>query len=343
MDKFGPKEHVIAANEGGAFSIGIGYHLSTGKIPLVYLQNSGLGNLINPLLSISAKEVYSIPALLLIGWRGEPGVKDEPQHAKQGLVNESLLKSLDVPYIILDQHSDFKNDIKSLITKVKKYSIPGAILVRKNTFSKYSYKWNGDEELELVREDALKIIIDQLSDSDVVISTTGKTSREVFEIRETNHQSHKTDFLTIGGMGHTSQIALGIAIQKLHSNVYCIDGDGSVIMHMGSLAIIGSSKLPNFKHIVLNNGSHESVGGQPTVARLINLERIAKDCGYAFSKSVRSMDRLKVEIKNLIDSTGPGFLEIMIKQGSRPDLGRPTIPPIENKKDYMNFLINDKK
>jgi len=252
--------HIIAANEGAAVGLAIGYHLATGKIPLVYLQNSGFGNTINPLLSIVDPEVYQIPMVLMIGWRGEPGVKDEPQHKKQGRVNQALLQAMEIPYSILDHDSQQALlSIKEAAHRAVLNRGPYALLIRKGIFEKYQLLKDDKLDFPLTREMAVKIVVDHLDPQDAVISTTGMTSRELFEYRDFLNQGHDNDFLTIGGMGHTSQIALGIALQKNDRQVFCLDGDGSVIMHMGSLAVIGTQGIGNFKHIILNNGVHDSV------------------------------------------------------------------------------------
>ncbi len=330
----------ITANEGGAIALAAGYHLATGKIPLVYMQNSGFGNSINPLTSLVDEEVYSIPMLLLIGWRGQPDTNDEPQHIKQGKAMEEMLEALKIPYCILSNNEDtVKSQINKAFLSLKKESKPYALLVPKNTFQKFSLQ---DEiksvSYPLKREQALNIILDQISNSDIVISTTGKTSREIFELRKIKRESHYKDFLTLGSMGYSSQIALGIALEKPNRKVYCIDGDGAVIMHMGGLAIIGEKEPENFKHIIINNGAHESVGGQPTVAFNLDFEMISKGCGYNEFYRATNLEELKSKLSKFILVKGPALLEIMTSLGSRSDLGRPTISPLENKKGFMNFL-----
>ncbi|MDB5209796.1 MAG: phosphonopyruvate decarboxylase, partial [Sediminibacterium sp.] len=265
-------KHIICANEGTAVSLAVGYNLATGKLPMIYLQNSGLGNIINPVLSIADNKVYSIPMILLIGWRGEPDVKDEPQHISQGALSEALLNAIQIPYLILDETQDPVKAINQAVNIANERSKPFALLVRDKTFEKYVFAEIEKNSFELKREDAVKIIMDQLGSDDIIVSTTGKTCREVFEYREFLQQSHEQDFLTVGAMGHASSIAMGIAMEKPQKNVYCFDGDGSVIMHMGSMAINGSMKnVYNFKHIVINNGAHDSVGGQATVGFDIDL------------------------------------------------------------------------
>ncbi len=332
-------KHIIAANEGGAVALAMGYYLATSKTPLVYMQNSGFGNTINPLLSLADPKVYSIPMLLVIGWRGEPDVKDEPQHVKQGEVSETLLKTLEIPYEVI---SDKTENIDKLISDAAKHAKnnngPFALLVRKGTFEPYSLKTKTKTNFDLNREEAIIKSTKLLSDSDIIIATTGKTSRELFEYRARNNQGHHRDFLTVGGMGHANQIALGIALEKPNKTVYCFDGDGAALMQTGSLGIIGDLNLDNFKHIIFNNGAHDSVGGQPTIGFDISFGDIAKSFNY---NKVFKIDKLKDFDSIFMDfqkEKGPCLLEIIVNKGARKDLGRPTVSPNENKLDFMSFI-----
>lgn len=337
-DTASKKNHIISANEGSAVGLAVGYYLSTKKLPLVYLQNSGFGNTINPLLSIADNMVYGIPMVLLIGWRGEPGVKDEPQHVKQGLISEDVLKVLNIPYQILDFGSNYQNVLKEASRIAIEGKKPVAILVKKNTFSKYVFNVSNAEAFDMKREEAIHKVLDRIED-EIVVSTTGKISREVFEYREFKNQNHEKDFLTVGGMGHASQIAMGIALGQPKKNVYCFDGDGAVIMHMGSLATNGSlDYLDNFKHIVFNNEVHDSVGGQPTCAKSIDMCQIAKACGYKLILKATTVSELEEKIQELKEFKGVGFLEIMVNPGARADLGRPTTTPDQNKIAFMKFV-----
>jgi phosphonopyruvate decarboxylase len=339
LDNVDQNQHIITANEGNAIALASGYYLATKKIGLVYMQNSGLGNAINPLVSLSDKEVYGIPVLLLIGWRGEPNEKDEPQHQKQGKITLALLETLDIPYEILTKDiEDTKIKLSSAITYMNKFNAPFALVVKKGTFEKYKQISVSQQNYELSREKAINLIIDNLDKQDVVVSTTGMISRELFESRTQKNQKHETDFLTVGSMGHASQIALGIAISNPKKQVFCLDGDGSVIMHMGSLGIIGSKQLKNFKHIILNNESHDSVGGQPTVGNIINFVSLAKSCNYKNSFKVLTEIELNKKMLKLKSEDGPILLEIMVNRGNRKDLGRPTKTPKENMNLFMNFL-----
>jgi len=332
-------KHLIAANEGNAVALASGYHLATKKLGLVYMQNSGIGNAINPLLSLADPEVYSIPMLLLIGWRGEPGVKDEPQHIKQGKVQLNLLDAIDIPYEIFSSKTE--NWDRKLVEGIKyssKHNRPFAIIIKKGTFDNYFIDKKIDSSDLMTREEALKILLENIPNKSVIVSTTGKTSREIFEIREQNKESHHTDFLTVGSMGHCSSIALGIALAQQNKKVFCIDGDGSLLMHLGSLAVIGKMHPKNFYHILMNNNVHESVGGQKTAIDAIDIKSLIKSTNYNKVICFKTKSDLKTNVKNIFNSTGPNFIEIRLKSGSRADLGRPTIKPIDNKKNLMDFL-----
>lgn len=331
-------KNIISANEGSALSIAAGYNIATGKLPLVYLQNSGLGNLLNPLLSLADKEVYSIPMILLIGWRGEPGHKDEPQHIKQGRVQNSILDAIEVPYFILDstvaEVSDFITDVVE--TAIIKQA-PVAIIVREKSFFEYKIRTINKNTYKLTRENAIVKIMETMPDDCVIVSTTGKASREVYENQNKINNFEQRVFLTVGSMGHCSQIALGIALNS-SKKVVCIDGDGSVIMHMGSMAIIGDISTMNFYHFVLNNGAHESVGGQRTVGLNISLQNIAKSCGYKYAVSFSTAEELESNLTNIFQTEGPVFIEVKVNIESRSDLGRPKSHPRDNRTNLMKFL-----
>ncbi|ARN73866.1 phosphonopyruvate decarboxylase [Oceanicoccus sagamiensis] len=331
--------HVIAANEGAAVGLAVGYHLATGQIPLVYLQNSGLGNTINPLTSLVDAEVYSIPMLLMVGWRGEPGVKDEPQHVKQGRITLDMLESMQLPYTVIDgTEPDIDAVVSAATASAKELGSAHFLVVRKGSFDSYKMQAGLAQDFGWNREDAIKAIVDQLGASDIVVATTGMASRELFECRVALGQSHEQDFLTVGGMGHASQIALGIASQKEDRQIVCIDGDGAALMHLGSMAINGMANMKNFKHIIINNGAHDSVGGQPTVAFDIDLPKIAEACGYRQVNTCDSSDTLTADLKSFFDAPGPSVLEIKVNKGNRSDLGRPTTTPKQNKQAFMSFV-----
>jgi len=338
-DHAADSDHVITANEGNAIALAAGHYLGTGRPALVYMQNSGLGNAVNPLLSLADEEVYSLPMLLLIGWRGEPGVKDEPQHVKQGRVMTAMLDSMEVPWFELDATMD---DAGEVIAKacglMRERKIPVALLVRKGAFAKYKLKKDRVTDFPMDREGAVKCIVDLLGNDDVVIATTGKTSRELYEYRAARGDGHGSDFLTVGAMGHTASIAMGVARAQPGRRVVCIDGDGSVLMHMGSLAIIGQSGLSNLVHVVINNGAHDSVGGQPTAGFEVDLVGVARACGYKQALSVSAAKDVKSALSQLSAGEGPVLLEIRVNKGARDDLGRPKSTPVENRDALMKRL-----
>jgi len=340
-DNIAPEQHIIAANEGNALAIGIGYHLSTGKIPLIYMQNSGLGNVINPLLSLADPEVYSFPILMMIGWRGEPTIKDEPQHKKQGRVTVALLEAMEIPYKVIspDQNIfEVSAIVKEILVGIQEEKRPFALLIKKGVFEDYHFRSGINYDRPLSRERAIEFVVDSLGDSDIIVSTTGVASRELFEYREKMMINHDRDFLTVGGMGHASQIALGIALQKKNRKVYCLDGDGALIMHMGALAINASMKCKNFKHIVFNNSVHDSVGGQATVGGQIDMKSIALSAGYIWGRTVSNKAEIILALTEMASANGPAFLEIQVKKGFRKNLGRPTNTTLENKKLFMRFV-----
>lgn len=341
-DNAEPRHHIIAANEGGAMGLAAGHYLATGQIPVVYMQNSGLGNTVNPLLSLTDKEVYNIPVLLVVGWRGEPGVHDEPQHVKQGKVTIPLLDTMGIKNEVLTaDESELQKQIERAANYMKETKESFALVVCKGTFDKYELK---DQEnpaarkLTLEREDAIKMVAASMDKKAVVVSTTGKISRELFEYREAVGEGHSRDFLTVGSMGHASQIALGIALSQPERPVYCFDGDGAMIMHMGSMGIVGEMAPGNYYHIIFNNGAHDSVGGQPTIGFMLDLPEIASSCGYKTVISVENRVDLEEVLAQLTDCETPLLLEIKVRKGARADLGRPTTTPIENKNALMNFL-----
>ena len=338
-DHFDDHHNIITANEGGAVALAAGYHLATGKIGCVYMQNSGEGNAVNPLASLTDKEVYHIPLLLLIGWRGRPGVHDEPQHVKQGKITTGLLNVLGINYEVLSKEEEVaKRQMDKAVNSIRTTGEAFALVVEKDTFDTYTLQNVIKNDLTLVREEAVQMVAKSLDKNDVVVSTTGMISRELFEYREAAGDGHQNDFLTVGSMGHASQIALGIALQKPDRNVFCFEGDGAVLMHTGSMAITASKKPGNFYHIVFNNGAHDSVGGQPTVALDIDLPAIAKAVGYPSVFSVDNQHDLAQLLPDITSFPAPVFLEIKVKKGNRKDLGRPTTTPIQNKEALMGFL-----
>ncbi|HUP57127.1 MAG TPA: phosphonopyruvate decarboxylase [Bdellovibrionota bacterium] len=333
--------HVIAANEGAAVAMAAGYHLATGSLPVVYLQNSGLGNAINPLLTLADPEVYAIPILFLVGWRGEPGLapRDEPQHAKQGRTMLKTLEAMELEYDIVDAASDCREIFRSAAASMRESGRSRFLVVRKGTFAPYvpTAPASGGK-YDLSREDAIRLVLDTLAPEDLVVSATGMISRELYVLREKSGIGHRNDFLSIGSMGHCSQIALGLARELPSRRVYCLDGDGSVIMHMGSLAVAGSEAGANFRHVILNNGAHDSVGGQPTAGFRIDFCAIAKACGYRSSELASTREEAERAARRLAAAPGPSLLELRVKKGAREDLGRPDLSPIESKIVFMKGL-----
>lgn len=340
MDTYGidPKHHIIAANEGNCTALAAGYNLATGKVPVVYMQNSGEGNVINPVASLLNDKVYAIPVVFIIGWRGEPGIHDEPQHIYQGEVTVKLLDDMGIESFVIGQATT-DDEVEKAMEGFKAVLDSGrdvAFVIRKGALTdapKVEYK----NENSMVREEIIQHIV-KVSGEDPIVSTTGKASRELFETRVANGQSHKYDFLTVGSMGHSSSIALGVAINKPEQRIWCIDGDGAVLMHMGSMAVLGANKPKNLVHVVINNGAHETVGGMPTVASEINLVAIAKGCGYPHAVSVDNFDDLDKELEVVKGRNELTLIEVKCSIGAREDLGRPTTTALENKRNFMKYL-----
>lgn len=340
MDTYGidPHHHIIAANEGNSTALAAGYYLATGKIPVVYMQNSGEGNIINPVASLLNDKVYAIPVVFVVGWRGEPGIHDEPQHIYQGEVTVKLLENMGIATFIIgkdtadDEVEEAMNDFRNVLANGKDV----AFVICKGALTdapKVEYK----NDNKMLREEVIQHIV-KVSGEDPIVSTTGKTSRELFETRVTNSQSHKYDFLTVGSMGHSSSIALGVAINKPDVRIWCIDGDGAVLMHMGSMAVLGTNQPKNLIHVVINNGAHETVGGMPTVATRIDLVALAKACGYPNAVSVDTFEALDRELEAAKERDELSLIEVKCSIGSREDLGRPTTTALENKQNFMDYL-----
>ena len=333
-----PKHHVIAANEGNCAALAAGYHLATGKVPVVYMQNSGEGNIINPVASLLNDKVYAIPTVFIIGWRGEPGIHDEPQHIYQGEVTVKLLEDMDIRSFVIGKETK-DEEVKKAMEEFRTLLAKGkdvAFVIRKGALStdvKIEYK----NDNKMVREEIIRHIV-KATGEDPIVSTTGKASRELFETRVANGQSHKYDFLTVGSMGHASSIALGVAINKPEQKIWCIDGDGAVLMHMGAMAVIGANAPKNMVHIVINNGAHETVGGMPTVAGNIDLVGVAKACGYPYAVSVDSFEELDKELSDAKGRPELSLIEVKCSIGAREDLGRPTTTALENKQNFMEYL-----
>ncbi len=335
-DQGGPDKHLIAANEGNAVAVAAGYYMASNKYAAVYLQNSGLGNTINPLTSIADKEVYSTPMLLIVGWRGEPDVKDEPQHVKQGRITPAQLDLLEIPYQVVSSASDAQELALWAKQQLDSTQAPVALLVKKGAFASYKSTRQPHTNWQLGREHALEILLPLIGDA-CVVSTTGKTSREVFDLR-VKQQQEQRDFLTVGGMGHTLSIALGVAMGKPEKQVVCIDGDGSALMHLGAFPITGAVAPSNLVHVLLNNAAHESVGGQPTVANQVNFKSIALASGYKAYELAETEQQLQASWEKLSQQAGPVMLEVRIATGSRANLGRPTSTPAQNKQAFMQWV-----
>lgn len=340
MDAYGidPKHHIIAANEGNCTALAAGYYLATGKVPVVYMQNSGEGNIINPVASLLNNKVYAIPVVFIIGWRGEPGLHDEPQHIYQGEVTIKLLEDMDICSFIIGKETT-DEEVRAAMKEFKRILDFGksvAFVIRKGAVS-YGQQIEYKNNYTMLREEVIQHII-KVSGSDPIVSTTGKASRELFETRTANGQSHRCDFLTVGSMGHSSSIALGIAFNKPNTRIWCVDGDGAVLMHMGAMAVIGANRPRNFIHVVVNNNSHETVGGMPTVAGNIDLAGIAKACGYPYVVSVDSFTQLDMELGAVKSRNELSLIEVKCTIGAREDLGRPTTTALENKRNFMEYL-----
>lgn len=337
-DHFDAAHNIIAANEGAAVGLAAGHYLATGQPACVYMQNSGEGNIINPLASLTDQEVYNIPVLLLIGWRGRPGVHDEPQHVKQGKVTTGLLNVMGVNYEVLSKEEDKAAKQIDIAAKALDNKEVFALVIEKDTFEDYKLQNVEVNDLTMSREEAIQTVAAALGEKDCIVSTTGMISRELFEYRAAMNQGHERDFLTVGSMGHASQIALGIALAQPERRVWCFDGDGAAIMHMGSMAIVANKTPKNYVHVVFNNGAHDSVGGQPTVGLKIDLPAVAKAVGYKATYSVDSKAELESILTKVNSFESPALLEIKVKKGNRKDLGRPTTTPIQNKEALMDFL-----
>lgn len=337
-DHFDAAHNIIAANEGAAVGLAAGHYLATGQPACVYMQNSGEGNIINPLASLTDQEVYNIPVLLLIGWRGRPGVHDEPQHVKQGKVTTGLLNVMGVNYEVLSKEEDKAAKQIDKAAKALASKEVFALVIEKDTFEDYKLQNVEVNDLTMTREEAIQTVAAALGEKDCIVSTTGMISRELFEYRTAMNQGHERDFLTVGSMGHASQIALGIALAQPDRRVWCFDGDGAAIMHMGSMAIVANKAPKNYVHVVFNNGAHDSVGGQPTVGLKIDLPAVAKAVGYKATYSVDSKAELESVLAKVNSFESPALLEIKVKKGNRKDLGRPTTTPIQNKEALMQFL-----
>lgn len=331
-------QHIIAADEGAAVALAAGHYLATGRPGCVYLQNSGEGHIINPLASLTDPDVYGIPVLLLIGWRGRPGVPDEPQHCRQGRVTTALLDVMGVEYEVLSRDKDqVAAQVERAAAALREGKVY-AFVVEKDTFETYKAADGEENGLTLSREEAIQTVAAALGEKDCIVSSTGMISRELFAYRSRMGEGHERDFLTVGSMGHASQIALGIALAQPERRIWCFDGDGAVIMHLGGLAIVADKTPGNFIHVVFNNGAHDSVGGQPTVGLKMDLPAVARSMGYPTVRSARNKAGLLAVLSEAKNLPGPVFIEVQVRKGHRSNLERPTTTPARNKEALMNFL-----
>jgi phosphonopyruvate decarboxylase len=338
------EQQVIAANEGAAVGIAIGHYLRTGRPAAVYLQNSGFGNLVNPLLSLADPDVYGVPMLVIIGWRGQVGIPDEPQHVKQGRVMARLLDALELPWAVLPKEpADAEQALKTAVTTALGRASPYLLMVEKGTFGEPGATAAPPRAAgRPSREEALVALAEAVGDQAVIVSTTGMLSRELFEhrVRTGTERAGEAgggnrDFLTVGGMGHACSIALGVAMREPQREVWCFDGDGALLMHLGSLAVIADHAPANYFHAVFNNGVHDSVGGQPTSIGKVDVVAAARALGYRYAASTEEPAVLAKEVAALRAHGGPSLLELRVRPGNRPDLGRPTRTPAESKRVFM--------
>lgn len=337
-ENFEKSKNIITANEGNAVALAVGHYLATSKPALVYMQNSGTGNTINPLLSLADDEVYNIPLLIFVGWRGEPNKKDEPQHIKQGKVTDEIFDACKIKHSVLpDDEKSAELAISKAFEYMNETLKPYVFVIKKGTFEKFE-KEKPENKFEISRETAISTVMEFVDENAVIVSTTGQISREVYEIREKAGQAHDSDFLTVGSMGHASSIALGIALEKPNKTVFCFDGDGAFLMHMGAIPVIADQAPENFKHILFNNEAHDSVGAQKTSANMVNFKELALSCGYKNSFSVQKLEDLKNILPEFLSAESPSLLEIKVNCGARADLGRPKEKPVQNKIIFMEKL-----
>ena len=314
-------KHVLATNEGSAISIGIGYYLSQKKLPCVYMQNSGLSNALNPLISIAHPKVYSIPLILIIGWRGSPKIKDEPQHNVKGKITEKILKLLNIKYTVIRSKNDLKK-FDRLIKLAKKNKSVVACLIEQGTIQKNIKKIKKNDYYSLDKEIFLKTLLENLNSKSKIISSTGYNSRELMYLRQKYKFKKSNDFYMVGGMGHTSSVALGYSLSNRQKTI-CLDGDGSFLMHLGSIKTLGTFANKNLKYILLNNNTHDSVGGQSTYTKNINLEKLSKSLGFKKFFCIKDQKNLKKNIRNFLNGKNLSFLEVRVSNSKIKKLPRP--------------------
>ena len=332
-------QHIMAANEGNAIGIAAGYHMATSKIPVVYMQNSGIGNATNPLLSLTHPCVYSIPLILLIGWRGDPAIKDHAQHKKQGELTPVLMEDMDIPYQVLDADDTVIEKFQWAANKAKELNAPVALIAKKAILTQKEKKQEYAESPLMNREEAISAVLDVFGKDAIYLATTGRATRELHEQIMIHGFSHEIEFLNVGAMGHLSSIGLGLAVGAPDKKIVVFDGDAAAVMHMGSLATNGRYQPKNLIHIVLNNGVNESVGGQKSSGQVINLTAVAKGCGYeTIPAFVESKEDLQKAVKQLAESNHLSFLDVHIRQGIRKDMPGLKIEHQHAKTALMNYL-----
>ncbi|MDE6208134.1 MAG: phosphonopyruvate decarboxylase [Lachnospiraceae bacterium] len=331
------ENNVITANEGNAIALAAGYYIATGKIPVVYMQNSGLGNAVNPLVSLTDKNVYSIPMILVIGYRGEPETNDWAQHSRQGQITVDLLKLMNIKSTIIDRDSNIEEEIKACIDTIEKEKSSYAFVIKKGVFTEKKSDIT-DINYSMGRMEAIEAVLDYYGDNAIFIATTGRATRELYHLREERGEAHNNDFLNVGAMGHTSSIAMGIALKNKAKKVVCLDGDGALVMHLGAMTTAKRLGLTNFIHIVLNNGVHESVGGEPTAGYMVDFTTIARGCGYAtMDREISDKAELLLALNNLSEADKPIFLDVRVHQG----LGKGVRPLNINHKDLLEQMVEE--
>jgi phosphonopyruvate decarboxylase len=341
LENVSDEKNVIAANEGNAVAIASGYYFSTGKVPLVYMQNSGMGNTINPLLSLADKDVYSVPIVLLIGWRGEPETGDHVQHKMQGELTTKLLDLMEIPFVLAEDNDDLlEKQVKQLIKRAQRERKVVAIVARKGVFAAEEKSTAPVENgYPLFRAEAIEAVLDAMPKDAIYVATTGRATRELFFLREKRGEEHNCDFLNVGSMGHASSVALGLALENKNRKVVCFDGDSAVLMHMGALSMVSNFDVPNFLHVVLNNGAHESVGGQPSVGMKVDFTAIAQGAGYqTVGHPAATREEIIDAARKLIERGKAAFIDVRIKKGLSSKL-----PPlnISSHLELINGFMNE--
>lgn len=332
--------NVIAANEGNAVGIAAGHYFASREIPLVYMQNSGMGNTVNPLVSLVDRDVYAVPMLLLIGWRGQGNTEpNHPQHKLQGEITPGLLDVMHIPYTIL---SDSDDEFAKTVEKAVKYCAETrgvyAFIAPKGVMADPDKANNIDAIYPMSREEAIEVILDHMPDDAIYSATTGRATRELFFLREKRNETKAHDFLNVGSMGHASSVALGIALERPDRYVVALDGDSAAMMHMGAMTMVSKAKAPNFMHVVLNNGAHESVGGQPSAGHLVDFTKVAEACGYqTVGKAVETEEELIAAIEKLKDCGKASFIDCRIHKG----LTRKLPPIIFDHRKAIDALMDD--